>query len=221
MAKLYNEAVRDTIGALRYEGVGPKEIERRLHNDEAGMGFPVQIKERRIYEYIKDYEELHGPPPDPEDEDQTPDSIAKLKHRLAALIRREIAHFEGKKPGTLTHANSVVLRQHYATLDDMERRAEKALKRAVRSKPSRANPTTKGTPERQETPVERLAREARESQLASRSGPNQAPTSGRETAEGSSQEEKESAAAADLRPVQPPTIPLSQEREGEGQAVRP
>ena len=163
MPKLYNQAVRDVCGALRHEGVRPKEIVRRLNNDEAGLGFPVEIKERRVYEYIEDYNAEHGPPPGPEDEDQTLDSMRRLRRRAIALIQREITTLEKRRPGKLSVKESQALKAHFATLDDMERREEAAEKRRGKT-PARPAPNGNGNGQSKgaESALERVAREQRE-----------------------------------------------------------
>lgn len=165
MARKYSEAVRDVCGALSYEGLGVPEIERRLHANEAGLGSPCEIKERRIYEYIKDYEIENGPRPDQEDEDQSADSIFKLKRRGIALMAREITALEHKRAGTITADQSRTLRQHIANLEAWERRDEEAARRRLRS--AREG---KGNGKEQDDPPEsmlaKIAREEREGNAA-------------------------------------------------------
>lgn len=160
MPKKFNEAVYEVVGALdRAEPRVPvKEITRRLNENEAGLGHAIDISERSVYDYRAAYHREHGPPPSGDvDQDATAHSIASLKKRTLERIAIEIQHYEQVKPGQLTGGQATTLRRLFSTLDDMERREQVAEKR-------RGRPALKakgnGQPAKEETAIERLAREA-------------------------------------------------------------
>jgi hypothetical protein len=171
MAKRYDvNKVRDAIGALDFSGVGPKEIERRLHEDEAGLGYKVKIGRRQIFNYRMAYRAEHGQPPSEVWEDKTTDSIAKTKLRLVALLRREVSALERKAPGTITNVQSRYLAAHHKTLSEIEARE------AARTKRKKATPIGRARAERQEplTAIEQLAQ--REAEQRSEGGDRAEPS---------------------------------------------
>lgn len=136
MPPAYPKSAREVTVALRAQGIGPAEITRRLNEDQAGLGFAVPCSERTVKEWLAQHKAKHGPFTVPAAEDVDADSIAKYKARAFALICREIAYFETKHKGKLTRDQSRAIRQHFETLDSMERISERAALR--RQQPSRA-----------------------------------------------------------------------------------
>lgn len=159
MPAKFNETVCDIVGALDRENVAVKEITRRLNDGEAGLDYAVDISERSVYDYRAAYRKRHGPPPTEEIGDQTFPSTVAAKKRILERVFRELQYLETVPAGKLTQDDATLLRRLFATVDDAERREQMAEKRRGRS-PSKAN----GKPEKQETAIERLAREAREAQ---------------------------------------------------------
>lgn len=149
--------VRNAVGALDFAGVAVKEITRRLNDDEAGVGYPVNISQRQTYYYRTAYRAEHGDPRQVRT-DQTADSMQALRDRSVALIQREIAELERQPAGSLTTAQSRTLREHFRTLAEMERRENANLGKA------RSHRETSGEdePDRPETTAQRLAREETE-----------------------------------------------------------
>lgn len=162
MAKKWIE-VADTCGALKFSGVPTREIHRRLTNDEAGLGYKLDVSLRRVYEYVADYERRHGPPPEPDRGDTTVESIQAVKDRIVALVAREVGHYEGKRKGKLTREDVGLLESFHLRLEKMERRELVAEKRLpLRKVTPGERPGKQQQPGRDETFTERLAREERE-----------------------------------------------------------
>jgi hypothetical protein len=146
----------------------PDEILRRLKEDQAGLGFPVELSKRRLHEYIAEHREKHGPPPDPALERIEPDTIAKLKARIVARAAREIDAIERKHKGKLKPDDATTMRRLYSFLHEAERREETAQTR--RRQPSRQKRA--GAPAReQESVLERLEREEAEAAQAASASP--------------------------------------------------
>jgi len=142
MPKRYPKQTRDIAVSLYLEGLSVPEITRRFNEGTAGLTgkadkpIPIGITERRVAEYIAEHKVKHGPRPEPEDQELTVDSINRVKQRALNVLAREIAHLEQLPKGRISAKQSTALRQHYATLDDMERRAEIAEKRKAKGKGS-------------------------------------------------------------------------------------
>jgi len=140
MPKRYPKKAREVAVALYLEGLSVPEITRRFNDgtagliDKEGKPQPIGITERRVAEYVAEHKAKHGPRKEPEDEELTVDSINRVKQRALNVLAREIAHLEGLPNGRISAKQSTALRQHYATLDDMERRQEIAEKRKGRGK---------------------------------------------------------------------------------------
>jgi hypothetical protein len=139
----------------------PGEITRRINAGEAGYPDPVPVKLRAVQEYIERYNTKHGPPSAPHEQDQSADSIDKLKRRLRAIVLREINHYERKRTGKIKPDDAVMLKRHYETLSTMERQDELTQRRrAPRNGKPLPEAETDGKPD--ETLYERLAREEAE-----------------------------------------------------------
>lgn len=140
MPKRYPKQTRDLAVALYLEDLSVPEITRRFNDGTAGLTgkgdkpIPIGITERRVAEYIAEHKAKHGPRSEPEDQELTVDSINRVKQRALNVLAREIAHLEQLPKGRISAKQSTALRQHYATLDDMERRAEIAEKRKAKGK---------------------------------------------------------------------------------------
>lgn len=144
------------------------EIRRRLHADQAGLGYSVPISERRLYEMIREHRERHGPPPESLPDRIDADSIAALKRRAIAVASREIDAMERRAKGRMGLQQAKILQQLYRMLDDAakrERIAERNRRSPARARESGAPDTSAGS---QETAVERLEREEREAAAAAR-----------------------------------------------------
>lgn len=182
----------------------PEEILRRLHEDQAGLGYPAPVSKRRLHEWIAEHREKHGPPPDPALERIEPDTIAKLKARIVALVAREIDALERKHKGKLNEAQARTLRVHYSTLNDAEKRERTAQRN--RRQPSRAReagaPGQNGSRE-PETALQRLEREEREAAEQANSEP------------AATEQDGQSA-----EPPKPDTIPAPNQRETEHEVPR-
>ena len=198
MAKHYPKETRTIAGELALSGLDAAEITRRLNAGEAKLDYPIGISERRVREYVRDYEREHGPPPDPALEDPTADSIARLKHRAVAVLAREVRHLEELPAGRVSPKASAKLRQHYATLDDMERRLELAeARRAGKARKRRGSEAPSGKAEPEETELQRKAREYREGKISGPPSTTTQPTQGIEAAAGGSQGEDEGESAVE------------------------
>jgi len=144
MPKRYPAKAREVAVALYLEHLSVPEITRRLNEgtagllDKEGKVQPLDIGERRVAEYVAEHKAKHGPRKEPEDEELTVDSINRVKQRALNVLAREIAHLEQLPNGRITAKQSTALRQHYATLDDMERRQELAEKRKGKGKRRKA-----------------------------------------------------------------------------------
>lgn len=114
----------------------PTEIRRRLANAEAGLTHPIKLGDSQIRKYIRDYNEINGPPPKESDLDQSLDSVERLKQRALALVQREIAKFERTAQGQIDSKQATALARHVKTLDEITEREEKARKR-LGNQPSR------------------------------------------------------------------------------------
>jgi len=162
MAKRYPRQTRDIAVALYLEDLSVPEITRRFNDGTAGLTgkadkpIPIPITERRVAEYIAEHKAKHGPRPEPEDQELTVDSINRVKQRALNVLTREIAHLERLPKGRISAKQSTALRQHYATLDDMERRAEIAEKRKAKGKGAGKKP---GAPSgKSESAIDALAK---------------------------------------------------------------
>lgn len=162
MPKRYPKQARDFSVQLYLSGLRVPEITRRFNEGTAGLTtkegkpLPITITERRVAEYVAEYKAEHGPRPEPEDEELTADSINRVKRRAVNVLAREVAHLESLPKGRISAKQSTALRQHYATLDDMERRQEIAEKR--RGKGKRAGKAPAG-PSKAESAIEALAQQ--------------------------------------------------------------
>jgi hypothetical protein len=160
MPKRYPKQARDFSVQLYLSGLSVPEVTRRFNEGTAGLTtkegkpLPIAITERRVAEYVAEYKAEHGPRPEPEDEELTADSINRVKRRALNILAREVAHLESLPKGRISAKQSTALRQHYATLDDMERRQEIAEKR--RSKGKRSGKAPVG-PSKAESAIEALA----------------------------------------------------------------
>lgn len=140
MPKRYPKKAREVAVALYLEGLSVPEITRRFNDgtagliDKEGKPQPIGIKKRTVAEYVAAHKAERGPRPEPEDQELTVDSINRVKQRALNVLAREIAHLEQLPKGRISAKQSTALRQHYATLDDMERRQEIAEKRRGRGK---------------------------------------------------------------------------------------
>jgi hypothetical protein len=162
MPKRYPKKAREVSVALYQERLSVPEITRRLNEgtagllDKEGKPQPIPITERRVAEYVAEHKAQHGPRPEPEDAELTADSINRVKQRALNVLAREIAHLEGLPTGRISAKQSTALRQHYATLDDMERRQELAEKRKGRGKRRAGKAEPAG--EKRESAIEALAK---------------------------------------------------------------
>jgi len=187
MPKRYPKQARDLAIALYLEDLSVPEITRRFNEGTAGLTgkgdkpIPIDIGERRVAEYIAEYKAKHGPRPEPEDQELTVDSINRVKQRALNVLAREIAHLEQLPKGRISAKQSTALRQHYATLDDMERRAEIAEKRKAKGKGAGKKP---GAPSgKSESAIDALAKQgtggkhagARENGMAEPDAPENTP----------------------------------------------
>jgi hypothetical protein len=163
MPKKFNQAIEDVIAALDREKVPPKEITRRLNEDEAGLGFKVDIAQRSVYD-IRERARKEAAREDV-DLDATAHSIASVKKLALDRIAREIRYYEDVPPGKLTGGHATALRRLFSTLDDMERRERVAQKR--RPAGNNGSGTASTDPEEAESTVERMARIQRESEKPS------------------------------------------------------
>lgn len=165
MPKRYPKQARDIAVSLYLEGLSVPEITRRFNEGTAGLTgkhekpIPIAITERRVAEYVAEHKAQHGPRPKPEDQELTVDSINRVKQRALNVLAREIAHLEGLPKGRISAKQSTALRQHYATLDDMERRAEIAEKRKAKGKRGKKPGATEG---KSESAIEALAQAEQE-----------------------------------------------------------
>lgn len=156
MAKKHNvKAVREAIAALDELGIQGSEIHERLKNDEAGIGYPVDIARRTVYYHLRQtrLEKARATTA----LDSAAESVAAAKQRAVDLICRELHELELTAPGKMTANQVPVVERLYKALVNMEkdeRRANKGKYRAAQ--------TNGQTPAKEETPWDRLAREERE-----------------------------------------------------------
>lgn len=210
MPQRFPKETRELAGALCMEGLGVPEITRRFNAGEAGLAHAIEISERRVRELVRDYEAEHGPPPDPEDADLTADSLGRVMRRALAVLAREVRHLETLKPGKVTVTQSKALRQHYATLDDMQRRTELAEQR--RSKKGRRGKGQSGKADGPESAIERLAKAQREA-VAKPEGPpidsipNQGTAGDRARSEAGTANARENGATQGTEPISGPLKP--------------
>jgi hypothetical protein len=161
MAKRYPRKAREVAVALYLKDLSVPEITRRLNDgtagliDKEGRPQPIGITGRRVAEYVAEHKTQHGPRPEPEDQELTINSINRVKQRALNVLAREIAHLEELPKGRISAKQSTALRQHYATLDDMERRQEIAEKRKGRGKRRSAKAPASDKPE---SAIEALAK---------------------------------------------------------------
>lgn len=192
MAKRYGTAVRETIEQLAATGLKAGEIRERLNDGSAGLPEPVSISYRRVHEIVRAYEAKHGPP---ETLDPTPDSIARLKHRIATRFREEIAEAEQRKPGRLTTDDVRKLRAVFGALDEFERRTEGRQKQKAARRPrSKAAARGNGV----ESAIAQLAKEQTTGNPAPTTGPLSPDTTSPETTKDRERSEDEAASAADV-----------------------
>lgn len=164
MAKRYPKQARDLAVALYLEDLSVPEITKRFNEGTAGLTgkedkpLKIAITERRVAEYVAEHKAKHGPRPEPEDQELTADSINRVKQRALNVLAREIAHLEGLPKGRIQAKQSTALRQHYATLDDMERRAEIAEKRRAKGKGKRPSKNAGTSNGKGESAIEQLAK---------------------------------------------------------------
>lgn len=173
MPKRFAPEVRQLAGELAYTGLDAAEIARRLQRGQAGLAYKVDISYRRVREYVAEYEAEHGPPPDPEDIDQSSDSIARLKRRITSVVASEIVRYESKRRPKLKASDVPALRQLFAALDDFERRTEQAEQRQTKR---RSRSKGQSQPSKPESVLERMAREQREASSEGPLNPDPIPT---------------------------------------------
>lgn len=157
MPPRFPKPAKEVAVALRAQGIYPKEITRRLNEDQAGLGYAVPVSERTVKDWLSIHKREHGPFAKPAVEDVDADSIVKWKGRAFALICREIHALESKHPGKLSIDQSRLLRQHFDTLDGMERISEKAELR--RKHPSRLKGAAADPPPKPRSILDQLREE--------------------------------------------------------------
>jgi hypothetical protein len=156
VAKKHNvKAVREAIAALDQLDVPGSEIHKRLVNDEAGLGYPVDIARRTVYYHLRTtrLEKARATTA----LDSAAESVAAAKQRAVDLICRELHELELTAPGKMTANQVPVVERLYKALVNMEkdeRRANKGKYRAAQ--------TNGQTPAKEETLWDRLAREQRD-----------------------------------------------------------
>lgn len=168
MARQWDTAeVRAAIERLRFsDEIGPTEIRDRLHAGEAGLPCKVPISLRQVHHYLRDIRERRIREA-AENPGATVSEVAELEARMVARLRQEIAYIESKRLGRLTSEDTRKLNAAHRALIDIDKRARKFAKRAASSGKRAAS-----EPGKPETPLERMAREERESVAAEQSPSN-------------------------------------------------
>lgn len=149
------KAMREAIGALVELETPVEEIREKLANDECELGYPVEISRRAVYYHRTAY--LEQKRRTATQLDSATESIAATKQLAVELLRRELLALMNKREGTMTVAQAGAVERIHKALCSMER----TERGKGRSKPTGSNGNQ---PEKSESVMERLAREAREQQ---------------------------------------------------------
>lgn len=198
MAKRYDtKEIRDTIGALDFDGVKVSEIHKRLNEKTAGLPYKVPISKRQVYNYRAAYRAEHGIPTEQISGNELRDSISSVKKRIIELMAREAAFYQNKPPGRLTKQQVGIARAIFDALGHMER---KEMVAANRLRLSDIAATQRPGKEDQgpESAIEKLAREEREAKAEQEEGERSAPNA--PDAAGGEAEGKERGATVPTQP---------------------
>lgn len=158
MAKRLPPSVRKAVVAQRAMGIMPTEIVRRLAEDEAGLGFAVEISKRTVVQYLTDHRLKHGefPTVDPRAIDR--ESIDAQKALAFSLVAQELGVLKKRRKGSLKRDDVRKIEQCYRALTTMESLDEHAaMKRRHPSKARHAG--APDPPQKESTILEKLAEE--------------------------------------------------------------
>lgn len=117
MRKHDSKKVRAVVGALDDANVGVKEILRRLQEDECGIGYRVDIKERAVYDHRTKYREAKARSQTASD--QLDESIGAAKQQSVDIMRGQLEVLAGKN--RLSTKEIAVLERIHAALARMEK----------------------------------------------------------------------------------------------------
>lgn len=146
--------MKERIEEMAAEGLEAAEITDKLNAGEAELPEAIPISQRRVREIVADWELANGPVTNPEDRNPTPIAFARLRHRIAAIVQREIVALEQKKPGKLTHDDLAKLNKAWGLMANFEVGTERLAHR--RPKKAKSGAQTPSASEA-ESALERLA----------------------------------------------------------------
>lgn len=144
MPKLYDNQVKQRIRELAETGLAATEITQRLNDGAAGLEKPVPVKYRRVRELVADWEAEHGPPKGPSEEEIALNTAERLYTRALALMQREVAHLEQKRPGSISAEQSRTLRSHVDTVASIRQKMAGDQRRRNGKRPQGASGLTSG-----------------------------------------------------------------------------
>jgi hypothetical protein len=161
MARKHNtKLVRQTIEEMLLAEVGPKEMLRRLREDDCGIGYEVDIGIRSVQYHLKKIRDQQAR--ETTQRDTLTATAGATKLAAAELLRRELHAIERQPPGKITFAQVGVVARIHQALARIEKTERKAANRPGSSPGENGN-----DPKRDETAVERLARIGQERSAAS------------------------------------------------------
>lgn len=158
--KHQTEEIQQVVGSLDFDHVAAAEIHRRLREGDAGLPYKVDISLRQVYNYRQKYRDVHGLPSNETSPDARQESIDSIKDRMVQLVSRELAVLERRRPGKMTRADFALVKDFHKTMQEWKRREASVVGRLPQNQIAPGD--RKQTAPKEESAIEKLAREERE-----------------------------------------------------------
>lgn len=148
------KAVRDAIEAMEFAEVGPKEMLRRLQEDDCGLEYPVDIGIRSVQYHLQAIRQKRAR--NTTQRDTLVGSIGAAKQEAADLLADELAAIRAQGRGKITVNQIAAVERIHRAAGNMEKAERKSVARPSLAGSTNGNGDSSPQPE---TQLEQLARE--------------------------------------------------------------